>query len=238
MRTCSCCLGLSSRERCRFCNEGLPLLNSTISVVDVNEATFGRENWSSYLSVKHILVSFPPYRHLNIGSITRGNLGLRHQERRPNLALQQRVQPLPLLCFGAVFRQHLHIASIRGRTVGSLPTLLANVPSVPPSSTFPLPNSSFAPHTSDAVMLFPRYSAISPYSKLLNPAPSVKWFLGRNIFQIPSFFALVLSSSMMDGCASKRSTGVWPIWRWNTASAGMHSSSTNFSTYIATSVSI
>ena len=85
-------------------------------------------------------------------------------------------------------------------------------------------------HTSLAVLLFPRYSAISPYSKLLNPAPSLKWFFGRNMFHSPSFFALAFSSSMTGGWLEKRCSVVSPIWRAKTASAGMHSSSTNFST--------
>ena len=53
--------------------------------------------------------------------------------------------------------------------------------------------------TSLAVWLFPKYSAISPYSKLLNPAPSLKWFLGKNIFQSPISWAFFLRSSMIGG---------------------------------------
>lgn len=58
--------------------------------------------------------------HLDIRSIRRRNLGLRHKERGPNLALKQRIQPAPLLFLIAVLGQHLHIARIRGGAVGRL----------------------------------------------------------------------------------------------------------------------
>jgi hypothetical protein len=68
-------------------------------------------------------------------------------------------------------------------------------------------------HTSLAVLLLPKYSAIKPYSKLLYPAPSLKWFLGKNIFQRPNFLAFVFRSSMTAGCDEKRCSVVSPIWR-------------------------
>lgn len=52
---------------------------------------------------------------------------------------------------------------------------------------------------SDAIVLLPRYSAISPYSRLLNPAPCAKWFLGRNMFQRPCSRAFCFKVSMMAG---------------------------------------
>jgi len=51
--------------------------------------------------------------------------------------------------------------------------------------------------TSLATRLFPSISAMSPYSKLLKPAPSLKWFFGRNMFHRPSSFALSFKSSMI-----------------------------------------
>jgi hypothetical protein len=94
-----------------------------------------------------------------------------------------------------------------------------------------LPVSGAAQLTaSEAVLLLPRYSAIRPYSRLLKPAPSLKCALGRNMFQSPSSWARFFRSSITDGCDEKRSCVVFPIWRTYTASAGMHSSSTNFST--------
>jgi hypothetical protein len=58
--------------------------------------------------------------HLNVGSITRRNLGLRHEESRADLAPEQRVKPLPLLLLVAVFGEHLHVAGIWGRAIDSL----------------------------------------------------------------------------------------------------------------------
>lgn len=55
------------------------------------------------------------------------------------------------------------------------------------ANTSMLPVSGAAQLTaSEAVQDLPRYSAISPYSRLLKPAPSLKWFLGRNMFHRPS----------------------------------------------------
>ena len=83
--------------------------------------------------------------------------------------------------------------------------------------------------TSDATLDLPIYSAIKPYSTFENPAPWVKWFLGRKRFHSPSFLAFAFNSSMTGGydfhlCSPS------PNWAWKSVSAGTHSSSTNFST--------
>ena len=70
---------------------------------------------------------------------------------------------------------------------------------------------------------------MSPYSKLLKPAPCLKWFLGRNMFQRPILFASALRSSIMEGCPFHlRSPS--PSWAWYTVSAGTHRFSTNSAT--------
>jgi hypothetical protein len=72
------------------------------------------------LAVQDVVVAVLLDGHLNVGSITRRNLRLRHQERRPDLPLEQRIQPLPLLCLGTVLGNDLHVAGIRSSAVDSL----------------------------------------------------------------------------------------------------------------------
>ena len=72
------------------------------------------------LAVQDVVVAVLLDGHLNIGSITRRNLRLRHQERRANLAPQQGIQPLPILCLGTVLGNNLHVASIGSSAVDSL----------------------------------------------------------------------------------------------------------------------
>lgn len=174
----------------------------------------------TYLAVQDIVVTITLDGHLDVGSITGSNLGLRHEEGRSDLALEERVEPLPLLCLGTVLGNNLHVASVRGSAVGSL-KLVSTMHFCTMTSLL----------TSEAILLLPRYSAIRPYSRLLNPAPSLKCALGRNMFHNPSSCALFFISSMTVGCAEKRSLVVSPSWRRYTWSAGMHSSSTNFSTW-------
>jgi hypothetical protein len=174
----------------------------------------------TYLAVQDIVVTITLDGHLNVSGITGGDLGLCHEEGRSDLALKKRVEPLPLLCLGAIFGDDLHIASIRSSTVGSLVTI-STVPVCTMASIL----------TSEAILLSPKYSAMRPYSRLLNPAPSLKCALGRNMFHNPSSCALFFMSSMIWGCAEKRSWVVSPSWRRYTWSAGMHSSSTNLSTW-------
>lgn len=157
--------------------------------------------------------------HLDVCGITGGDLRLCHQEGRADLALEERVEPLPLLSLGAVLGDDFHVACVWGGAVGSLDEL----------TSFFLSQLKIY-HTSEAILLLPRYSAIRPYSRLLNPAPSLKCALGKNMFQSPSSRPRFFMSSMICGCAEKRSLVVSPSWRTYTASAGMHSSSTNFST--------
>ena len=75
----------------------------------------------SYLTVQDVRIAVTRDCHLNVGSITRRHLRLCHQERRPDLAPQQRIQPLPLLCLSAILCNDLHVSSIRGRAIDSLP---------------------------------------------------------------------------------------------------------------------
>ena len=68
------------------------------------------------------------------------------------------------------------------------------------ASTSMLPVSGAAQFmASGAVRDLPVISAISPYSRLLKPAPSLYWSLGKNRFHKPSFLALAFSSSTMAG---------------------------------------
>lgn len=79
----------------------------------------------TYLTVQDVVVAVTRDGHLDICSITRRNLGLCHQESRSDLALQQRVKPLPLLCLGAVLGNDLHVTSVWGSAVGSLSNVSA-----------------------------------------------------------------------------------------------------------------
>lgn len=154
------------------------------------------------LAVQNVVVAVTLDGHLDVCSITRSDLGLCHQEGRTNLALEQRVEPLPLLCLSAVLCNNLHVAGVGCSAVGSLSVVSAN------SGT-----SRCNDFTSDAILLLPRYSAMRPYSRLLNPAPSLKCALGRNMFHNPSSLPLFFMSSMIWGCAEKRSLVVSPSWR-------------------------
>jgi hypothetical protein len=82
--------------------------------------------FETYLAVQNIMVAITLDRHLDVRSITRRNLRLRHQEGRANLALQQRIEPLPLLLFSSVLGNNLHIARVGSSAVhglGSRPAL-------------------------------------------------------------------------------------------------------------------
>lgn len=73
-----------------------------------------------YTPIEDIFVPLPLHRQSDIRSIARRNIRLRHQESRPNLALQQGIEPFPLLCIVAVLCQHLHVPSVRRSAIGSL----------------------------------------------------------------------------------------------------------------------
>lgn len=176
----------------------------------------------AYLSCKNIFVTLPTDVELNISSITRRHIGLRHQKSRAYLALQQRGQPFLLLSLIAILGQNFHIASIRCSIIGSLFKPISHIQTGPILERW---------STSEATLDLPNISAISPYSKLVKPAPSEKWFLGKNMFHNPSFLAFVLSSSMMGGCALHRWAWPSPICFRYVASAGIHSFSTNSSTF-------
>jgi hypothetical protein len=74
----------------------------------------------TYRAVQNPVVCLFGDDHLDVGSITAGNVGLSHQESRSDLSLQQRIHPLPLLCLSSVLGQHFHVASIGSSAVGSL----------------------------------------------------------------------------------------------------------------------
>ena len=183
----------------------------------------------SYLAVQYVRVTITLDGHLDVSGITGRDLGLRHQESRSNFALEQWIKPLPLLLLIAVFGKNFHVASIWSSAVASLSCCQHrfNAVGITPFSS---ETKITVLRTSEAVLLLPRYSAMSPYSKLLNPAPSLKCALGRNMFQRPRACAFFFRSSIIDGCEVNRCCVVSPIWRKYTASAGIHSSSTNFST--------
>ena len=75
---------------------------------------------ATYLTVQNVMITITLDGHLNICSITGSDLRLRHQKRRSNLAVQERIKPLPLLCLTAILGDHFHVTSIRSSTVGSL----------------------------------------------------------------------------------------------------------------------
>ena len=77
---------------------------------------------------------------------------------------------------------------------------------------------------------------MSPYSRLVKPAPSLKWFLGKKRFHSPNCFALAFSLSTTDGHVLHLSSPS-PSWLKKTVSDGIHSSSTNFSTLSQGSIS-
>ena len=155
----------------------------------------------TYLAVQDPLVALLVYSQLNVGGIRGGDIWLSHEESRSDLAIKKWLQPSLLLGVGAVLGQHLHVAGIRGSAVGGLYFPIS----------MPQWRGRSSKRTSLAVRLLPKISAMRPYSKLEKPAPSLKWFFGRNMFHRPSFFAFSFSSSMMAGCELKRSSMVLPI---------------------------
>lgn len=74
----------------------------------------------AYGAIENIVVAIPGHLHLDIGGIRGSNARLGHEESRADLAIQQRRQPLLLLCLIAVLCQHLHVSSIWSRTVDGL----------------------------------------------------------------------------------------------------------------------
>lgn len=83
------------------------------------------EGKEPYRSVQNVFIALPTNIQLNISSITRRNIRLRHQKRRPYPPLQQRLQPLPLLRLIPILRQNLHITRIRRGIVRRLGRHLA-----------------------------------------------------------------------------------------------------------------
>ena len=82
--------------------------------------TAGWEWGKTYGAIQHVFVAFATDVQLDIGGIAGGNVGLGHQERGPDLTLEQGFQPLLLLCVIAVLGEHFHVTSIRGGIVSCL----------------------------------------------------------------------------------------------------------------------
>jgi hypothetical protein len=72
------------------------------------------------LTVEKVAVAIPLDVELDVGGVRRGNIGFRHQEARPDLALHQRPEPLLLLRGVAVLGQNLHVARVRSGAVACL----------------------------------------------------------------------------------------------------------------------
>lgn len=71
-------------------------------------------------SVQDVLVALSLDIELDVGRIGAGNVGLRHEERRADLALHERLEPLRLLRSVAVLGQDLHVAGVRGGAIARL----------------------------------------------------------------------------------------------------------------------
>ena len=74
----------------------------------------------------------------------------------------------------------------------------ASLPYLAMTSIFPVSGAAQLT-ASEALLDLPNISAMRPYSTFEKPAPSLKWFLGRNMFHNPSFFALIFRSSITCG---------------------------------------
>ena len=99
---------------------GPPFLSIVSGVFGVKEACI-----KAYLAVEDVVVAVTLDGHLDICGVTGGDLRLCHQEGRADLALEERVEPLPLLSLAAVLGDDFHVACIRGGAVGSLDTVSA-----------------------------------------------------------------------------------------------------------------
>ncbi|KAI6851685.1 acyl-CoA dehydrogenase NM domain-like protein [Hortaea werneckii] len=71
-------------------------------------------------SVQYPLVALLVHPESNVGCIGAGHIRLRHEERRSDLALKQRLQPPILLHLGTVLGEDFHVARVWGSTVGGL----------------------------------------------------------------------------------------------------------------------
>lgn len=97
---------------------GLRLQKSTISVRVNIRSRFDPK--TTYLAVQNIRVRIPLDAELDVGRVTRRSIWLRHDIARPDLPLQQWLQPPLLLSLGTIFRQQLHISRVWSGVVGSL----------------------------------------------------------------------------------------------------------------------
>ena len=68
-------------------------------------------------SIEDILVAFAANVQLDVCSIGRSNIRLRHEESRTDLAVHERLEPLILLGVVAILGEHLHVTGIGGGAV-------------------------------------------------------------------------------------------------------------------------
>lgn len=68
-------------------------------------------------SIQHQVISLPSHLHIDILGIRGGSISLGHQEGRADLSVEERLEPLLLLCVVAVLGQDFHVASVWSRTV-------------------------------------------------------------------------------------------------------------------------
>src|SRR5690606_20716461 len=66
----------------------------------------------------HVFLAVPLDAGTDVARVGGGHVGLRHGEGRADLTVQQRLQPLLLLPWGAELRQQFHVAGVGCRAVG------------------------------------------------------------------------------------------------------------------------
>ena len=66
------------------------------------------------------MLTLASHRELNVGGVAARHVGLRHEERRADRAVEQRVQPLPFLSVVRVLGQNFHVARVRRLAVHGL----------------------------------------------------------------------------------------------------------------------
>ena len=73
-----------------------------------------------FLAVQDVIVAVPHAGHGNVRGIRRGDIGFGHQIGGPDLAFQQRLEPVLLHLRRPVLVEHLHVPGIGGGTVEDL----------------------------------------------------------------------------------------------------------------------
>ena len=75
------------------------------------------------LAVKDVVISIPAHVELDVSGIGRGNLRLRHEKGRSDLATHEGIKPLSLLLLRTVLGKDFHVARVWRSTVYCLTTL-------------------------------------------------------------------------------------------------------------------